>query len=212
MSETPQSLGLASQVGSTRERARTLTSMTPSRPRAGSSGRVITYATTPTSLGLLMMAATDYGLCFVQLGDSDAEMRERLRAEYPAATLETMQPRANAALQQWMQALYDYLDGSRTRFELPADVRGTPFQMQVWDHLRQIPYGEVRTYKQPAAAVGRPKAIRAAASACAANRIALAIPCHRVIRGDGGLGDYRWGIERKRALIERERAAGATTS
>lgn len=194
------------------ERAATRIGMTPGRYRAGGAGVEISHATAGTPLGLLMMAATDRGLCFVQLGDGEAEMLECLRAEYPAATLSSMSPDAEGPFQQWMQALRDYLEGAGTKLDLPVDVRGTAFQMKIWDYLRQIPHGEVRTYKQVAAAVGRPTAIRAVASACAANRVALTIPCHRVIRGDGGLGGYRWGIERKRALIDRERAvrAGST--
>lgn len=188
------------------ERVATRIGMTPGQYRAGGAGMEISYATAETPLGLLMMAATDRGLCFVQLGDNEAEMRERLRTEYPAATLCVMPPGAKAPFRRWMQALCDYLAGARTGLDLPTDIRGTAFQMKIWDYLRQIPYGEVRTYKQVAEAVGRPTAIRAVANACAANRVALTIPCHRVIRGDGGLGGYRWGSERKRALIECERA------
>lgn len=167
----------------------------------------ISYATAETPLGLLMMAATDRGLCFVQIGESKVQMREGLRREYPAATLSAMPPAAQGAFKQWMRVLCDYLQDARTEIELPMDVRGTAFQMKVWDYLQTIPSGELRTYKEVAAAIGRPRAIRAVANACAANRLSLTIPCHRVIRGDGGLGGYRWGIERKRALIEREHAA-----
>lgn len=194
------------------ERVVTQIGMTPSQYRAGGAGMEISYASAKTPLGLLMVAATDRGLCFIQLGDSEAEMRERLRAEYPAATIAAIPPGAEGPFRQWMQALCDYLEGSGIGLDLPTDLRGTAFQMKVWDFLRQIPYGEVRTYKQVAASVGRPQAIRAVANACAANRVALTIPCHRVIRGDGGLGGYRWGIERKRALIERERAVHAETT
>ncbi|EAR22843.1 methylated-DNA--[protein]-cysteine S-methyltransferase [Nitrococcus mobilis] len=183
--------------------------LTPGRHRADGAGVEISYSTAETPLGLLMMAATERGLCFVQLGDNEVQMRECLRCEFPTATLSVMPAAAKGSFKQWMRALCDYLQDVRTELDLPMDVRGTAFQMKVWGCLRTIPYGELRTYKQVAAAVGRPRAVRAVANACAANRLSLTIPCHRVIRGDGGLGGYRWGIERKRALIERERVARA---
>ncbi|MDN5871237.1 MAG: methylated-DNA--[protein]-cysteine S-methyltransferase [Nitrococcus sp.] len=186
--------------------------MTPGQYRAGGAGMEISHASAKTPLGMLMMAATDRGLCFIQLGDGEAEMRERLRAEYPAASISVIPPGAEGLFRQWIQALRDYLEGSRIGLDLPSDIWGTPLQMKVWDYLRAIPYGEVRTYKQVAESVGRPRATRAVANACAANRLALTVPCHRVIRGDGGLGGYRWGLERKRALLERERVARAETT
>ena len=189
------------------ERVASRMGMTPGQYRAGGAGVEISYATAETPLGLLMMAATDRGLCFVQLGESEEPMRECLQAEYSAASLSAMPPAAEEPFRQWMQALCDYLRDGRTALDLPTDVRGTAFQVIVWDYLRTIPCGELRTYKEVAAAVGRPRAVRAVANACAANPLSLVTPCHRVIRGDGGLGGYRWGIERKRALLEREHAA-----
>lgn len=191
------------------ERVASRMGMTPGQYRAGGAGVEISYATAWTPLGLLLMAATDRGLCFVQLGDSGEKMVERLRAEYPAAMLSAMPAGAKDPFRQWMQALCDYLRGKRGDLNLPTDIRGTAFQLQVWDYLCRIPCGEIRTYQGVANAIGRPGATRAVANACAANRVALVIPCHRVIRGDGGLGGYRWGVERKRALIAREHEARA---
>ena len=189
------------------ERVETRIGMTPGEYRAGGAGVAVSYAFAQTPVGLLLMAATDRGLCSVQLGDSEAQMLEALRAEYPAATLSAMPPDAEGAFDDWMSALRAYLDGTRIALDLPADVRGTAFQMRVWDYLRRIPHGQTCTYGQVAEAIGRPDAVRAVAGACAANRLALTVPCHRVIRGDGGLGGYRWGVGRKQALIEQERVA-----
>ena len=193
------------------ERVTSRMGMTPGQYRAGGAGMEISHAAAETPLGLLMMAATDRGLCFVQFGESEEAMRACLQAEYPAARLSAMPPVAEQPFGQWMLALCDFLRDARNALDLPADVRGTAFQVKVWDYLRSIPCGELRTYKEVAAAIGRPKAVRAVANACAANRLSLVIPCHRVIRGDGGLGGYRWGIERKRALIEGERTRSGDT-
>lgn len=180
--------------------------MTPGQYRAGGGGLEISYATEPTPVGLLMMAATDRGLCFVQFGDDEAALRARLEAEYPAASLAPMPPGTDTAFDAWMAGLRSRLEGAPAGSELPLDIRGTAFQAQVWEFLQGIPAGQTRSYAAVAAGIGRPDAVRAVAGACAANRLALAIPCHRVIRGDGGLGGYRWGVERKRALLEREAA------
>lgn len=193
------------------EKVTTHIGMTPTEYQSGgrrSGGRSIeiSYASTETPLGLLIMAATDRGLCFVELGDDEGELRENLMAEYPSATISPMPANSDTPFWQWMQALCDYLAGEGARLDLPTDIRGTAFQMKVWDYLSRIPRGELKTYKEVAEAIGRPTAVRAVANACGANRVALAIPCHRVIRGDGGLGGYRWGVERKRKLIERERS------
>jgi AraC family transcriptional regulator of adaptative response/methylated-DNA-[protein]-cysteine methyltransferase len=176
------------------ERVDTRLGMTPRQYRKGGAGVDISYASSPTPLGTMMIAATDRGLCSLQFGESETELRARLAKEYSAAKL------------QWIQALSRYLAGSTTALDLPLDVRGTAFQMKVWSYLQRIPYGELRSYSEVAKAIGRPAAVRAVGSACASNEVALVIPCHRVIRGDGGLGGYRWGLHRKRALIERERA------
>jgi AraC family transcriptional regulator of adaptative response/methylated-DNA-[protein]-cysteine methyltransferase len=191
------------------ERVDTRLGMTPRQYRKGGVGVEISYASSPTPLGTMMIAATDRGLCSLQFGESEAELRARLAKEYPAAKLSPMPPARKGLFSQWMRALSQYLEGSTTALDLPLDVHGTAFQMKVWSYLQRIPYGEVQSYSEVAAGIGRPDAVRAVGSACAGNQVALVIPCHRVIRGDGGLGGYRWGLHRKRTLIERERAARA---
>ncbi len=188
------------------ERVSTRLGMTPTQYRAGGAGVAISYATAPTPLGLLMMGATDRGLCFVQFGDSAGALQAMLRAEYPSAQLSAMPAGVRAEFDAWMGALSACLAGTAAAPTLPLDLRGTAFQMKVWAYLQQIPSGQLRSYREVAQAIGRPAAVRAVASACAANRVAVLVPCHRVIRGDGGLGGYKWGLERKRALLDRERA------
>lgn len=189
------------------ERIGTRLGMTPRQYREGGRGLILSYALSDTPLGLLMIAATDRGLCFVQFGDSAEALRERLAREYPGAQIRPMEPAAQPQFLEWMRALAHYLQGARPRLDLPLDLAGTAFQMKVWVYLQRIPYGELRSYAQVAAAIGRPEAVRAVGSACAANRVGILVPCHRVLRGDGGLGGYRWGVERKRALIGLESAA-----
>ena len=179
--------------------------MTPGRYRAGG-GLEISYATASTAVGLLMMAATDRGLCFVQFGDDEGALRARLEAEYPDASLAPMPPGTDTAFDAWMAGLRARLQGAPAGSDLPLDIRGTAFQMKLWKFLQGIPAGQTRSYAGVAAGIGRPAAVRAVAGASAANRVALAVPCHRVIRGDGALGGYRWGLQRKRALLEREAA------
>lgn len=188
------------------ERVDTRLGMTPRQYREGGKGVAISYAVARTPLGLTMMAATDRGLCAVLFGETERALLAELQREYPGATITPMDAGARAPFAQWMAALAAHLEGTQPRFGLPLDVRGTAFQMKVWSFLERIPYGEVRSYAEVAEGIGAPKAVRAVASACAANRLAVAIPCHRVIRGDGGLGGYRWGLARKRALIDAERA------
>lgn len=189
------------------ERVATRLGMTPRQYRAGGAGLAISYAAAPTTLGLLMIGASDRGLCFVQIGDSEQELLAKLHAEYPGGQIVPMRKAMKPAFDAWMQALGDHLRGTRPALDLPLDLRGTAFQMKVWRYLQTIPYGDVKTYAEVAQAIGQPNAARAVASACAANRVALLVPCHRVIRGDGALSGYRCGPERKRTLIERERAA-----
>lgn len=183
--------------------------MTPKQYRERGSGIAITYATVKTALGLLMIGATDRGLCFVQFGDSADELERRLRREYARARVLPMEEPASPEMTQWTQALQAHLLGVQPALDIPLDVRATAFQMRVWLYLQKIPYGEVRSYAEVAAGIGQPKAARAVARACASNVVALAIPCHRVIRGSGELGGYRWGLARKRVLIDGERAARA---
>ncbi len=187
------------------ERVASRIGMTPKQYRTGGEGVAISYASTRTPLGLLMLGATDRGLCFVQFGDSEAGLLEMLRSEYPQATLGAADAAMREPWEAWMQALGAHLQGLRPQLALPLDLRGTAFQMKVWAYLQKIPYGELRSYTEVAEGIGQPAAVRAVASACARNRVALLIPCHRVIRGDGSMGGYKWGLERKRTLIDSER-------
>ncbi len=174
--------------------------MTPGQYRRGGDATPIAYATAPCALGRLLLAATDRGICAVRFGDSEASLVQVLSEEFPAADLR----QAEADLGSWLAALLAYLDGQQTSVDLPLDVRATVFQRRVWEALRTIPYGTTRTYGEVAAAIGQPTAVRAVARACAANPAALVIPCHRVVRSDGGLGGYRWGLARKQALLVQE--------
>jgi len=179
--------------------------MTPTLYRRGGEGETICYACRSTRLGRLTMAATTRGVCFAQFGANDAELLERLRAEFPRATLIPSAQADSAALDAWIESLDAHIIGNAPRPELPLDLRGTAFQIRVWRFLLGLPEGATLSYSALAAGIGAPKAVRAAASACAANRIAVLVPCHRVLRGDQGLGGYRWGLERKRALLAAER-------
>lgn len=183
--------------------------MTPGEYRAGGKDVAISHVAVDTSLGKLLLAATDRGLCFAQFGADVDALLAALRREYPAADLRPMHSAAAPALAAWVDALRRHIDEGRPRPDLPLDVQATAFQSRVWAFLQSIPAGETRTYTQVAAAIGAPRATRAVARACATNCVALAIPCHRVIRADGDLSGYRWGVDRKRALLERERAAAA---
>jgi AraC family transcriptional regulator of adaptative response/methylated-DNA-[protein]-cysteine methyltransferase len=179
--------------------------MTPKQYRSGGQGVEISYAVADTPLGKLMMGATDRGLCFVQFGGNEKALLKLLEQEFPGAAISAM-PVQKGDFRRWMTALSKFLAGDRQRLDLPADVRGTAFQMKVWRYLQHIPYGETQTYAEVARGIGAPRAARAVGSACAANRLALVIPCHRVIRGDGEPGGYRWGLARKRKLLEQEHA------
>ncbi|MFP5306070.1 MAG: bifunctional DNA-binding transcriptional regulator/O6-methylguanine-DNA methyltransferase Ada [Gammaproteobacteria bacterium] len=192
------------------ERVATRLGMTPKQYRGGGAGVAISYASAPTPLGLLMIGATDRGLCFVQFGDSVQALRAMLEAEYPAARITPMDDARRSELDAWMHALTAFLHGGAALPELPLDLRGTAFQMKVWSYLQKIPSGELQSYGEVAQGIGAPTAVRAVASACAANRVALLVPCHRVIRGDGSLGGYKWGLERKRTLIDHERSTRAS--
>jgi AraC family transcriptional regulator of adaptative response/methylated-DNA-[protein]-cysteine methyltransferase len=175
--------------------------MTPKQYRARGKGVIISYAISKTPLGHVLMGATDRGLCFIQFGDDKKELTAQLGAEYSQATLQPMGKTHREQFSAWMQALSDYLHGHAATLDLPLDIRGTAFQLKVWKYLQTIPPGSVASYTEVAHAIGSPKAVRAVASACAKNRVAIAIPCHRVIRGNGDLAGYRWGLERKRALL-----------
>ena len=190
--------------GSTRglyERARARLGMTPATYRRGGLAERIRFTTTTCELGRLLVAVTERGVCAVELGDDDARLEESLRGEFPRA--EAIE-RDDVALRHTVLAVLSAVDG-RARAPLRLDLRGTAFQVRVWQALLGIARGETRSYSEIAVAVGQPSATRAVARACGANRLALLVPCHRVVRGDGGLGGYRWGTERKRRVLERER-------
>ncbi len=178
--------------------------MTPKKYLQGGSGVKISYAIGLTNLGLVLIAATDKGLSFLQFGDNKHQLLAQLITEYPNAEITLMLDENAKQLQHWLELLNLYLTGCSTELNLPLDVRATAFQKKVWDFLRKIPYGEVMSYGEIAQAIGTPKAHRAVANACAGNNVALVIPCHRVIRGDGALGGYRWGNNRKRMLLDIE--------
>jgi AraC family transcriptional regulator of adaptative response/methylated-DNA-[protein]-cysteine methyltransferase len=177
--------------------------MAPSSYRKGGAGATIAVATRATSIGVLMIAATERGVCAISLGHNARSLRRALADEFPAATLVD----GTKTLAQWLTRAAEHLEGWSPRLDLPLDVRATAFQMQVWNALTEIPRGQTRSYAQVAQAIGRPAAARAVARACASNRVALAIPCHRVVPTAGGVGGYRWGTKRKAALLEAERGA-----
>lgn len=184
--------------------------MTPSAYRAGGAGETITHAVRDTPYGLLMMAATARGICFVQFGDTPADLERELAAEFPRAALHPAAPGAAAPIDAWAEALAAHLRGAAPRPDLPLDIRGTAFQIKVWRFLLSVKPGQVVSYTELASGIGAPRAIRAAGSACAANRLAVLIPCHRALRATGALGGYRWGLARKRALLDAERAGRIT--
>ena len=175
--------------------------MTPATYGRGGKGAVIGYTTAKCSLGVLLVAGTEKGICSVKLSDTESQLESNLRAEYPEAEIR----RNDRALSPPVKDLLNYLNGKQPRLDLPLDIRATAFQWQVWENLRAIPYGETKSYSQVATAMGQPKAVRAVARACATNPVALVIPCHRVIREDQSLGGYRWGLDRKKRILAQER-------
>jgi AraC family transcriptional regulator, regulatory protein of adaptative response / methylated-DNA-[protein]-cysteine methyltransferase len=193
------------------ERVDTRLGMTPTEYRAGGEHVSISYVTIQSPIGLIMIGATDRGLCFVQFGNSRTELFHRLRAEYPAGSLAEMKQPYPEQFGLWVQALVRHLNGDQQRLRLPIDVRGTAFQFRVWTYLQSIPYGEVQSYSEVAKSIRNPGARRAVAQACASNKVAIAVPCHRVIRGNGEMGGYRWGVARKRTLIDLERSTKASS-
>lgn len=177
--------------------------MTPREYKKGGAGLEISCAWATTPLGKVMMAATDRGLCFIQFGKSKAELLAAVAKEFPAAHI--AEAKSSAQFDAWVKELNAYLDGSVKQLTLPLDILGTAFQLKVWKFLQQIPRGETVSYTELARKIGQPSAVRAVASACARNNIAVVIPCHRVLRGSGDLAGYRWGLERKRELLKLEK-------
>ena len=180
--------------------ARSALGMMPTSYKRGGEGMTMNYATTGSPIGQILVAATERGICAVSIGEDDAALEQSLTAEYPRATIR----RDDDALRPYVDSVLTYLRDRTSLGALPLDVVGTPFQYEVWQALQTIPTGERRTYGQIAATLGHPKGARAVARACAANPVALVIPCHRVVRSDGGSGGYRWGAERKQALLANE--------
>src|SRR3989442_10346127 len=179
--------------------------MTPTRFRSGGSGAAIRFAVGECSLGSILVAATDKGVCAILLGDKPEGLVRELEDRFPRATLIGGDP----GFERWVAKVVGFVEAPALGLDLPLDVRGTAFQQRVWQALRKIPAGSTVTYSQIAKRIGLPKAVRAVAHACATNAIAVAIPCPRVVRNDGSLSGCRWGVERKRALLEREAAAAA---
>jgi len=181
--------------------------MTPATYRRGGAGARMAWTVAECSLGLLLVAATDRGICFVAFDDDEQALVDELRAEFPEAEIVP----DIGILETWTAEVLRMVEGQAPRETLPLDVRATAFQQQVWKALTEIPAGETRTYSQIAKALGKPKAQRAVGRACATNPVSIVIPCHRAKRSDGGLAGYRWGVERKKQLIATEQqAAGAT--
>jgi AraC family transcriptional regulator of adaptative response/methylated-DNA-[protein]-cysteine methyltransferase len=184
------------------ERSDDLLGMTPAAYRRGGAGVEINYTIAETSVGRVLVATTDRGVCAVELGVSDAEVERALRADFPNARLE----RSHAENNAWVRGVLDRIEHPRRApsSDMPIDMSGTAFQQRVWKALRAIPAGERRSYREVAEAIGNPRAVRAVARACATNRLAVVVPCHRVVREDGSLAGYKWGADRKRRLLEDE--------
>jgi len=185
------------------ERAPSHLGMTPATYRRGGAGMQIHYTIANSPLGRLLVGATDKGISALYLGESDGKLEAALEKEYPRAEIR----RDRNGMEGWVEQILAHLRGQAPRLDLPTDVQATAFQRRVWEELRRIPYGTTRTYSQIARAIGKPRAIRAVARACATNPVSVVVPCHRVVREDGKLAGYRWGLQRKRALLEHESEA-----
>jgi AraC family transcriptional regulator, regulatory protein of adaptative response / methylated-DNA-[protein]-cysteine methyltransferase len=187
------------------ERTATQLGMTPEKYRRGAVASVVRYTIASSPLGRMLIAATDKGICAIQFANSDQQLQQGLIREFPFA----VRRRDDAAMADWRESLACLIQGQKANSSLPLDIRATAFQRRVWECLQKIPRGETRSYSAVAKKIGMPKATRAVARACATNPVAIAIPCHRVVRQDGELGGYRWGIERKEQLLAMEKQAGA---
>jgi AraC family transcriptional regulator of adaptative response/methylated-DNA-[protein]-cysteine methyltransferase len=196
------------------EHSNRLLGMTPASYRAGGAGASIRYTTTATPLGRLLVATTARGICAVTLGDDDTSLQRRLAEEFPQATRE----RVDAGREEWLDAVIariaselGWTDAAAPAMP-PLDIAATAFQWRVWEALTRIPAGQTRSYRELATELGSPKAARAIGNACGNNRLALIVPCHRVVREDGSLGGWRWGVERKRELLAHERSRTGPTA
>ena len=185
------------------ERSPSQLGMTPATYRQGGSGMQIHYTIADSPLGRLLVAATDRGISALYLGEKDAPLETALRKEYPCAEIDS-DSAGSKNLEGWVSKILAHLRGREPHLDLPTDVQATAFRRHVWEELKRIPYGATRTYTEIARAIGQPKAIRAVARACATNPVSIVVPCHRVVRADGNLAGYRWGLDRKRRLLERE--------
>jgi AraC family transcriptional regulator of adaptative response/methylated-DNA-[protein]-cysteine methyltransferase len=186
------------------ERTASQLGMTPDKYRRGAIAATIRYTCADSPLGRMLIAATEKGICAIQFARTDGELIEGLKREFPFAMRKT----DGGGLQSWVNALLRHLRGKDLNSSLPLDIRATAFQRRVWAYLQSIPFGETKSYSEVAKAIGNPRACRAVARACATNPVAVAIPCHRVVREDGSMGGYRWGVERKKTLLQMERGAG----
>lgn len=182
------------------ERRPTGRGMTPAVYQRGGRGVEMTFTIVDSALGRLLVAGTSKGISSVKLGDRDDTLEADLRREYPHAHIS----RDQSAFSRWVASILAHINGRTPHLDLPLDVQATAFQWKVWRYLQSIPAGETRAYSQVARDIGAPSAVRAVARACATNPVCLVIPCHRVVQKDGGLGGYRWGLERKRQLLQRE--------
>ena len=183
------------------ERSDNTLGMTPAAYRRGGIGMHISYTIVDSPFGKLLVGATDRGVCAVALGDKDEALTRALRTDFPRAEIE----RGDEMHRDWVEEIVGHIGGANLGLSVPLDVQGTAFQQQVWALLRKIPPGRTRSYSEIALELGNPRATRAVAQACASNRIAVVIPCHRIVRNDGTIGGYKWGVERKQTLLDRER-------
>lgn len=186
--------------------------MTPATYGRGGLGMRIIYTIAGCPLGRVLVAATERGVCSVALGDSDSGLSAALFAEYPNASIDSRDTMISPSLNLWLSKVLELVNGKSPHIDLPLDIQATAFQWRVWEELQRIPFGSTRSYQQIAEAIGKPKAVRAVAGACAGNHVAMVIPCHRVIRENKELGGYRWGLERKRKLLESERQRRKTAA
>jgi AraC family transcriptional regulator of adaptative response/methylated-DNA-[protein]-cysteine methyltransferase len=184
------------------ERTASQLGMTPDKYRRGAIATVIRYTCAESPLGRVLVAATEKGICAISFATSDAELQQGLKHEFPFAILR----QDDASMKKWKESLLGHIAGQKLNSKLPLDIQATAFQRKVWSCLQSIPFGETRSYKQVAMAIGEPTATRAVAKACASNRIGVEIPCHRVVRVSGEMGGYRWGVNRKRKLLEIEKS------
>lgn len=187
------------------ERTASQLGMTPDKYRRGAIAASIRYTIADSPLGRMLIAATERGICSIQFARTDGELIEGLKREFPFAVRRP----DDGELRVWVSTLLHHLRGKDLNSSLPLDIRATAFQRKVWQYLQSIPFGETKSYIEVAKAIGKPRACRAVARACATNPVAIAIPCHRVVREDGSMGGYRWGLKRKQALLEMERGADA---